>query len=45
MFKIGVATFIWTENFIEKDLYIIDKAKELGFDAWIYAYHILKIFL
>jgi len=33
MFKIGVATFIWTENFVEKDLYIIDKAKELGFDA------------
>jgi D-psicose/D-tagatose/L-ribulose 3-epimerase len=33
MFKIGVATFIWTENFNEKDLYIIDKAKELGFDA------------
>jgi D-psicose/D-tagatose/L-ribulose 3-epimerase len=33
MFKIGVDTFIWTENFLEKDLYIIDKAKELGFDA------------
>ena len=33
MFKIGVDTFIWTENFMEKDLYIIDKAKELGFDA------------
>ncbi|MHB1375846.1 MAG: sugar phosphate isomerase/epimerase family protein [Candidatus Humimicrobiaceae bacterium] len=33
MLKIGVDTFIWTENFMEKDIYIIDKAKELGFDA------------
>ena len=33
MFKIGVATFIWTENFTEKELFIIDKASELGFDA------------
>lgn len=30
-FKFGVDTFIWTENFCEKDLWIISKAKELGF--------------
>lgn len=33
MFKFGVDTFIWTENFTEKDLWIIPKAKELGFEA------------
>lgn len=31
MFKFGVDTFIWSENFTEKDLWIIQKAKELGF--------------
>src|ERR1035437_8650804 len=31
MFKFGVDTFIWTENFSEKDLWILDKSKELGF--------------
>lgn len=29
----GVDTFIWTENFLEKDIWIIQKAKELGFTA------------
>ena len=29
----GVDSFIWTENFSEKDLWIIKKAEELGFDA------------
>lgn len=33
MFKIGVDTFIWSELFTEKDLWIIPKAKELGFVA------------
>ncbi|QIK70071.1 sugar phosphate isomerase/epimerase [Erysipelothrix sp. HDW6C] len=33
MIKFGVDTFIWTEDFLEKDLWIIDKAKELGFEA------------
>ena len=33
MFKFGVDTFIWTENFSKDDLWIIDKAKELGFEA------------
>lgn len=27
----GVDSFIWTENFSEKDLWVIKKAKELGF--------------
>lgn len=31
--KFGVDTFIWTEAFKEKDLWIIDKAEELGFEA------------
>jgi D-psicose/D-tagatose/L-ribulose 3-epimerase len=31
MFVLGVDTFIWAENFTEKDLWIIRKAKELGF--------------
>jgi D-psicose/D-tagatose/L-ribulose 3-epimerase len=31
MHKIGVDTFIWTENFSVNDLWIIPKAKELGF--------------
>ena len=29
--KIGVDSFIWAENFSIKDLWIIEKAKELGF--------------
>lgn len=33
MLRFGVSTFIWTENFIEKDLPLINKAKKLGFDA------------
>jgi D-psicose/D-tagatose/L-ribulose 3-epimerase len=33
MIKIGVDSFIWTENFSEKDLWIISKAKELGFET------------
>ena len=31
MFVFGVDTFIWSENFSEKDLWIISKAKQLGF--------------
>ena len=31
MFTLGVDTFIWAENFSENDLWIIRKAKELGF--------------
>ena len=31
MFRFGVDSFIWSENFSEKDLWIIPKAKELGF--------------
>jgi D-psicose/D-tagatose/L-ribulose 3-epimerase len=33
MFRFGVSSFIWAENFSEKDLWIIPKAKELGFEA------------
>ncbi|MBN2075083.1 MAG: sugar phosphate isomerase/epimerase [Dehalococcoidales bacterium] len=33
MFKFGVASLIWTEDFTEKDLPLIEKAKELGFDV------------
>ena len=33
MFKFGVSTFIWTENFGEKDLGVLDKAKDLGFEV------------
>ena len=29
----GVDSFIWTENFSEKDLWIIKKAEELGFQT------------
>jgi len=32
-FKFGVDSFIWAENFSEKDLWIIQKAKELGFEV------------
>lgn len=31
MLKIGVDSFIWSENFSIKDIWIISKAKELGF--------------
>ena len=33
MFKFGVASLIWTEDFMEKDLPLIEKAKKLGFDV------------
>lgn len=33
MFKFGVASLIWTEDFTEKDLPLLEKAKELGFDV------------
>ncbi|MBN2240158.1 MAG: sugar phosphate isomerase/epimerase [Dehalococcoidales bacterium] len=33
MFKFGVASLIWTEDFTEKDLPLIEKAKSLGFDV------------
>lgn len=33
MFEFGVDSLIWTEEFTEKDLPLIDKAKALGFDA------------
>lgn len=32
-FKFGVDSFIWAEAFSEKDLWIIPKAKELGFEV------------
>ena len=32
-FKFGVDTFIWSEVFTEKDLWIIPKAKKLGFEV------------
>ncbi|HBG25575.1 MAG: xylose isomerase [Planctomycetes bacterium GWF2_41_51] len=32
-FKFGVDTFIWSEVFTDKDLWIIPKAKELGFEV------------
>jgi len=31
--RFGVDTFIWAENFTEKDIYILTKAKELGFST------------
>jgi len=33
MLKFGVDTFIWSESFSEKDLHLIGKSKELGFDV------------
>ncbi len=33
MFRFGVDSFIWAEVFEEKDLWIIAKAKELGFEV------------
>jgi D-psicose/D-tagatose/L-ribulose 3-epimerase len=32
-FKFGVDSFIWTENFKEKDLWIVEKAKRTGFEV------------
>ena len=32
-FKFGVDSFIWSEVFSEKDLWIIPKAKKLGFEV------------
>ncbi len=32
-FKFGVDSFIWAESFSEKDLWIIQKAKEIGFEV------------
>ncbi len=31
-FKFGVDSFIWAENFTEKDLWVVGKAREIGFD-------------
>jgi D-psicose/D-tagatose/L-ribulose 3-epimerase len=33
MFKFGVDSLIWTEEFTEKDLPLIEKAKKLGFEV------------
>jgi D-psicose/D-tagatose/L-ribulose 3-epimerase len=33
MFKFGIDTFIWSENFTEKDTPLIEKAKSLGFEV------------
>lgn len=33
MFPFGVDSYIWTERFLNKDLWIIPKAKELGFEV------------
>ncbi|MGQ9617094.1 MAG: sugar phosphate isomerase/epimerase family protein [Spirochaetota bacterium] len=33
MFKFGIDSLIWTEDFSDKDLWIISKAKELGFEV------------
>jgi len=33
MFTFGVDSLIWTENFLEKDIPLIKKAKELGFSV------------
>lgn len=33
MLRFGVDTFIWSEDFSNKDLDLIDKAKELGFEV------------
>jgi D-psicose/D-tagatose/L-ribulose 3-epimerase len=33
MFTFGIITLIWTEKFTEKDLQLIFRAKELGFDV------------
>ena len=33
VFKFGVDSFIWAESFAEKDLWIIQKARDLGFEV------------
>ncbi len=33
MFQFGVSTFIWSEDFSEKDIDLMDKAKSLGFEV------------
>lgn len=33
MFHFGVDSYIWTERFLNKDLWIIPKAKEMGFEV------------
>src|SRR5512147_408606 len=33
MFRFGVDSFIWSESFSENDLWIIPKAKALGFET------------
>ena len=33
MFRFGVASLIWTEDFTQKDIPLIEKAKSLGFDV------------
>jgi D-psicose/D-tagatose/L-ribulose 3-epimerase len=33
MLRFGVDSFIWSENFSKKDVWIIQKAKELGFEV------------
>jgi D-psicose/D-tagatose/L-ribulose 3-epimerase len=33
MFKFGVSSFIWSENFSKNDLNLIKKAKDLGFEV------------
>jgi D-psicose/D-tagatose/L-ribulose 3-epimerase len=33
MFKFGVDSLIWTEEFTERDLPLIEKAKKLGFQV------------
>jgi len=32
-FKFGVDSFIWAENFSEKDIWIIQKARDMGFEV------------
>jgi D-psicose/D-tagatose/L-ribulose 3-epimerase len=32
-FKFGVDSFIWSENFSEKDIWMIQKAKDMGFEV------------
>ena len=43
-FRFGVDSFIWTEVFSEKDIWILPKAKELGFDVVDLAIAIRKAF-
>ena len=36
MFKFGVDTVIWSEDFSENDLWILPRAKEIGFKIWVH---------